>query len=127
MATRTLKDWSSWRDGLRSCVMRAAATSVVTQLTTLMGTNAVSSMNIPGLQNIALQWKTALVALVVQFLFHSLFAAASYIQNNPDPPTVTETVDTTFQAKAADGSTVAQKSTTTTTTPVDPATTVIKP
>ena len=109
MAQRTFKDWQSWRDGLRSCVMRAGATAVTTQLATLGGTNAVASMNIPGLQNIALQWKTALVALIVQFVFHCIFAAASYIQNNPDPQTVT-TTDTTFINKT-DG-TISQSSST---------------
>jgi len=69
--------------------MRAGATAVVTQLTALGGTNAIASMQIPGLTDIALHWKTALVSLVVQFCFHSTFAAASYIQTNPDPKIVT--------------------------------------
>lgn len=119
MATRNIKDWASWRDGLRSCVMRAGATAVVTQLTALGGTNAVASMQIPGLGDIALHWKTALVSLIIQFCFHSAFAAFSYIQQNPDPKVITETVDTTYQSKTVDGKTVLQASKTTTTTPVD--------
>ncbi len=117
--TRTYKDWSSWRDGLRSCVMRAAATSVVTQFTAMGGTNLLST--IPGCAGVALQWKQAGILLVIQFVYHSVFAAASYIQNNPDPKIVTETVETTFQSKSPDGTTVSQGSKITTTTPATPA------
>lgn len=119
MATRTFRDWPSWRDGLRSCMMRAGATAVVTQLTALGGTNAIASMQIPGLTDIGLHWKTALVSLVVQFVFHSVFAAASYIQNNPDPKVITETVETTFNSKnPTTGAVISQGSKITTVTPV---------
>ena len=113
MSTRTFKDWKSWRDGLRSCVARAAATAVVTQLTAMGGTSVAAT--IPGLQGIALQWKQAGVLLLIQFVYHSIFAAASYIQQNPDPQTIT-TTDTTFVSRTPDG-TISQSSKTTTTTP----------
>ncbi len=116
MATRTFKDGKSWRDGLRSCVARAAATAVVTQLTAMGGTSVAAT--IPGLQGIALQWKQAGVLLLIQFIYHSLFAAASYIQNNPDPQTIT-TTDTTFVSKTDEG-TISQSSKTVTTTPTSP-------
>lgn len=112
--TRTFRDWRSWRAGLRSCVLRAGATAVSTQLTAFGGTNAAAS--IPGLQGIGMNWKTAVVTLIIQFCFHCLYAAASYIQSNPDAQVVTETTDTTTFTKDS----VTQRSTTTT-TPVTPA------
>ena len=118
MSVKQLKDWSSWWDGLRTSMMKAGATSVTTNLTVFMTTNGVSSLNIPGMTNTGEGWRTALIALVAQFLLHTIYAAALYVQNNPDAQTIT--IDTTFTSKnQKTGVEVTQASTTTTTTPVD--------
>ena len=98
--TRSFKDWKSWRDGLRSCVVRAGATAITTQLTSWCGTNAVATLPYESFKNIGMNWKTALISLVVQFVFHCLFAAASYIQQNPDAQVITETVDTEISRRS---------------------------
>lgn len=109
MSTKKYTDWRSWWDGLRSCMIRAGATAIVTQLTAMGGTNAVASMNIPGLEDIALKWKTALAALVIQFCFHVFTSAAKYIQDNQpqvviistDTVTISKTLTTETAATAA--------------------------
>lgn len=120
----TLKynDWRSWLAGLRSCVMRAGATAITTQLTAWFGSNAISTLPISWVKDIGLSWKTAIITLVAQFFFHCLFAAASYIQNNPDPPQITETVDTTHISRDPQTGQVTEAGTskTVTTTPVQP-------
>lgn len=118
MSIKKFKDWSSWWDGLRTSMIKAGATSLVTNLTVFTTTNTVNSIGIPGLDGSGENWKTLVIGLVAQFVLHTVFAAAQYIQANPDAPVVTETVETTFVAKSADGGTVTQGSKTTTETPV---------
>ncbi len=117
MSTKHYTDWRSWWEGLRSCMMRAGATAIFTQLSAFLGTNGVASLDIPGLDGIAMKWKTALVTLVIQFLIHTGIASAKYIQDN-QPKVITETTDTTFVSKDSAGVTVSQSSKTVTTTPV---------
>lgn len=121
MSTKQMRDWKGWLDGLRTNVLKAGATSIVTNLSVLASTNTVAAMGIPSLRDAGENWKTFLIGLVAQFIIHSLYAAALYVQSNPDAPMITQTVDTTFISKAADGSGVTQSSTKTTTTPVAPA------
>ncbi|HWH79141.1 MAG TPA: hypothetical protein VNT76_17285 [Candidatus Binatus sp.] len=85
MSIKKFKDWSSWWDGLRSVIMRTGATAILTQLTTLVGTNSVANMKIPGLADIGIGWKTALASLGIQFVIHTAIAAAKYVQDKPDP------------------------------------------
>lgn len=94
MATRKFRDWSSWWDGLRTQSVKAGATSLVTNLTLFMSTNAVAALPIDALKTSGENWKTLCIGLVAQFGLHTLLAAAQYIQNNPDAQIITETVDT---------------------------------
>lgn len=99
MTIRKYKDWAGWRDGLRSTAMKSGAASIVTQLTTLLGSNAVDSMHIPGLEGIGMGWKTFLVNIVVQFVIHTAYASAQYVQNKPDPDVITEEFPTEIITK----------------------------
>lgn len=103
MSIKKIKDWSSWWDGLRTSMVKAGATSLVTNLTVFMTTNAVNSMGIPGLGGSGENWKTLCIGLVAQFGLHTLFAAAQYVQANPDAPVIVEQVDTSFSTKTASG------------------------
>jgi hypothetical protein len=118
MSTKQLKNWSIWWDGLRTAMIKAGATSITTNLSVLASTNTISNMGIPGFTHIGEDKKTFLVALLVQFIVHTAYAAAMYLQNNPDAPVTTVTEDTTFIAKSATGNTVTQSSSTVTTTPI---------
>jgi hypothetical protein len=80
MPLKKYKDWSGWLVGLRTNVLKAGATSLMTML----GSNAVAQL--PGLGDVSLNWKGA----VVQFLIHVVVAAASYVQAKPDADVVTE-------------------------------------
>jgi hypothetical protein len=85
---RKYQDWAGWWYGMRTKMMQAGAEALVTNITALLGTNGVASMQIPGLTDIGLGWKTALATFVIQFLLRILLAAAIYIQNKPDPDVV---------------------------------------
>lgn len=121
MSIHKFKDWSSWWDGLRTSMLKAGATSVVTNLTVFTTTNTVSAMNIPGVTQTGEGWKTALIGLLAQFILHTVYAAAQYVQTNPDAPVVTEVCETTHIAKDPDTGKVTEvgSSKTTTTTPVE--------
>jgi hypothetical protein len=82
---RKYTDWTSWWFGLRTNLIAAAGTSI----TTLIGSNGIAAMNIPGLKGIGMDWKTA----VVQFLLHILIAAGAYMKAN-QPTVVSEEVNT---------------------------------
>ena len=119
--TRKYKDWGTWWDGLRTASLKAGATSIVTNLSVLVTTNTVSSLNIPGIQNVGENWKTFLIGLLFQFLLHTAYAAAIYVQNKPDADVVVETVETTHVTKdELTGATTLGSSKTTTVTPVQP-------
>lgn len=119
MSTKQFRDWGSWRDGLRTSIMKAGATSIVTNLAVLVSSNTVNSFGIPGMSNSGESLKTFCIGLIGQFLLHVIYAAALYVQNNPDAQLVTTQVDTTFTSKnPTTGSEVAQSSSTITTTPV---------
>jgi len=91
MGVRKYKDWSGWWDGLRAKAMEAAATSVAT----LLGTNGLAAMHIPGLNDIGQDWKTAMA----QFAAHTVLAAANYVRTKPSPDVVEETIETAIIAK----------------------------
>lgn len=93
------KDWRKWWDGLRSCAFRTGGIAVATQLGSLLTTNGVANFKIPGLSDIGMSWKTALVSLVVQFAIHTGKAIATYVSENPDPPVTTEEFDTAMIGK----------------------------
>lgn len=95
MIVTKYRDWHGWWAGLRTAAMKAGATSVVTNLSVLVTTNTVSSLNIPGIQDVGENWKTFLIGLVFQFMLHTVYAMALYVQANPDANTVTTTEDTT--------------------------------
>jgi len=94
MSIKKYKDWAAWRDGLRTAVMKAGATSVVTNLSVLVSTNVVSSLQIPGITNTGEGWRTFVIGVVAQFMLHTVYAAAQYVQANPTAVEVTEEVDT---------------------------------
>lgn len=123
MSIKKFKDWPSWWDGLRTSMIKAGATSLVTNLTVFTTTNTVNSMGIPGLANSGENWRTLCIGLIAQFGLHTIYAAATYIQANPDAQVVTEVIDTTHIVKNDDGSTLetgASTTTKTTVTPVEP-------
>lgn len=111
----THKDWGSWWDGLRSKSMRAGAESLATNFTALLGTNGVAAMGIPGLADIGMNWKTAILTCVIQFVLRVGLSAALYVQNKPDPDVIVETIDTTHVTKDAMGKVIEQGSSTTVT------------
>jgi hypothetical protein len=78
-------DWSSWWDGMRSKAMKAGAEAITTQLGAWFTTNAVATLPVESLHNVGLNYKTAFVALVVQFVVRVVYAAALYVQQQPDP------------------------------------------
>jgi hypothetical protein len=90
---RKYQDWSGWWFGLRTKAMEAGATSIAT----LLGTNGVAAMNIPGLNDVGLNWKTALA----QFVAHTLLAAANYIRTKPAPDLVDPDQDSSPQPPQA--------------------------
>jgi len=123
MSIKKFKDWSSWWEGLRTSMIKAGATSVVTNLTVFTTTNTVNSIGIPGFSDSGEHWKTALIGLCAQFILHTVYAAATYVQANPDAQVVTEETNTTHIVKNDDGSTLetgASKTIKTTVTPVEP-------
>jgi hypothetical protein len=65
--------------------MKAGAEAVTTQLGAWMATNAASTIPVEWMHNVGLSYKTALVALVVQFTVRVVYAAALYVQTKPDP------------------------------------------
>lgn len=94
MSIKKYQDWAAWRDGLRTAMLKAGATSITTNLAVFGSTNIVSAAQIPGMTGTGENWKTFLVGLLAQFVLHTLYAAAQYVQNNPSAATVTEEVDT---------------------------------
>ena len=78
-------DWSDWLDGMRSKAMKAGAEAITTQLGAWFTTNAVATLPIEALHGVGLNYKTAIVALVVQFTVRVVYAAALYVQQQPDP------------------------------------------
>lgn len=119
--TKKYQDWHGWWDGLRSKAMQAGAESLVTNIGTLITTNGIANMKVPGLSDIGEGWKTAVAGLLSQFTIRVVFAAAKYVAMKPDPDVITETTDTTFQARRTDGTVVNQSSSTTVTKPISPS------
>jgi hypothetical protein len=78
-------DWTDWLDGMRSKAMKAGAEAVTTQLGAWFTTNAVATLPIEALHGVGLNYKTAIVALIVQFVVRVVYAAALYVQQQPDP------------------------------------------
>lgn len=93
------RDWSGWWDGMRSKALKAGAEAIGTNATALLGTNGVASMQIPGLTDIGMGWKTALATMVIQFTLRVIVAGAAYIQAQPEPELITEVTDTQQIAK----------------------------
>ena len=110
MSAKQYTDWRGWWDGMRSKAMKAGAEAITTQLGAWFTTNAVATLPVDALHGVGLNYKTALVALVVQFMVRVIYAAALYVQQKPDPDVVT--IDTGFVRKFADGSSVSQASST---------------
>ena len=102
MPIHKFKDWSGWWDGLRSKAMRAGAEALGTSITAMLGTNGVASMNIPGLDGIAMSWKTAVATTLIQFTLRTILAAVVYIQSKPDPDIIEEKTETTTFEKPKD-------------------------
>lgn len=98
MSVKKLRDWRGWLDGLRSKAMRAGAEAVVTNLTSMIGSNGVASM-IPALHDYALGWHTALLTTGVQFGVRTALAAATYVMNKPDPDIIEKDFPTEFITK----------------------------
>ena len=117
MSVRQYYDWRGWLEGMRSKAMKAGAEAITTQLGAWFTTNAVATLPIQALHDVGLNYKTAIAALVVQFTVRVVYAAALYVQQQPDPTLITETTDTTFKSKSPDGTTVSQSSSTVTTKP----------
>lgn len=99
MSIKKYADWKGWFDGLRSKAMKAGAESLATNIGALLSTNGIASMGIPHLQDIGMNWKTALATMVVQFVLRTGFAAAQYIAAKPDPDTITEETETSITKK----------------------------
>ncbi|MDE2100609.1 MAG: hypothetical protein KGL39_25420 [Patescibacteria group bacterium] len=97
--TQKYKDWGTWWDGLRTASLKAGATSIVTNLSVLVTTNTVSSLNIPYIQNVGENWKTFCIGLLFQFMLHTVYAAAKYVMDKPDADVVTVTTETTISQK----------------------------
>lgn len=119
MTTKKYHDWRGWWDGLRSKAMQAGAESLVTNLGALFITNGMANMQIPGMTGAAMSWKTAVITTASQFGVRVIFAAAKYVAGKPDPDVITETTDTAFQSKSADGTMTLQSSSRVVTKPVD--------
>lgn len=83
MSIHKYKDWSGWIDGLRTVALQAGAEAIVTNLTTMLGSNGVASM-IPALHDYALGWHTALLTTATQAILRTVLAAAKYVQDKPD-------------------------------------------
>lgn len=88
MPTSKHLDWSNWWQGLRSKAMKAGAESITTNIGAMLSTNGVASMGIPHLDDIGMNWKTAVATTVIQFSLRVMFAAAQYVANKPDPDMV---------------------------------------
>jgi hypothetical protein len=91
MSVQKFYDWKGWFEGMRSKAMKAGAEAITTQLGAWFTTNAVATLPIDALHNVGLNYKTAIVALVVQFAVRVVYAAALYVQQQPDPEVITET------------------------------------
>lgn len=88
------RDWSGWWDGMRAKALKAGAEAIGTSATALLGTNGVASMQIPGLTDIGMGWKTALATMFIQFSLRVVAAGAAYVQAQPEPELITEVTDT---------------------------------
>jgi hypothetical protein len=93
-----IKDWQGWWDGMRSKAMKAGAEAIVTNLTTMLGSNGVASM-IPSLHDYALTWKTALITTVSQFIIRVVLAGAQYVFAKPDPDVIEQNIETTISTR----------------------------
>jgi len=120
MSTKKFTDWHGWFDGMRSKAMKAGAESITTSIGALLTTNGLAGMKVPGCADLGMGWKTAIATMLIQFSLRVIFAAAQYVAGKPDPDVIPETVDTDFMEKKADGTSVAQSSSTITTTPISP-------
>ena len=99
MGIKKYKDWVAWFDGLRTAAIKAGATSLVTNLGVFTSTNTVSAIGIPGLTGSGENWRTLLIGIFAQFIFHTVLATATYIQANPDAQVVTVSTDTIILTK----------------------------
>lgn len=98
MSIHKYKDWRGWWDGLRSKAMKAGAEAIVTNVSGLFLTNGVAA-TIPALHPVGMSWETAVATTLVQFIVRIVVAAATYIQNKPDPDIVEEELKTEFVTK----------------------------
>lgn len=114
-------DWRDWWDGMRSKAMKAGAESLTTNIGALFTTNGLANMQIPGLSDIGMSWKTAIATCLIQFTLRVVYAAAQYVSQKPDPDVITETVETQhFTRNPSTGAiTGVGSSISVTTTPVD--------
>jgi hypothetical protein len=79
-------DWTDWLDGMRSKAMKAGAEAITTQLGAWFMSNGLEhGIQADCLKGIGLSWKTAIVLLIAQFAVRVVYAAALYVQQNPDP------------------------------------------
>lgn len=85
MGTKQITDWGKWWFGLRPVLLRAGAESIVTQTSALLGTNGIANLQIPGLSDIGMGWKTAIVTMILQFVLRTVSAGAKYVMEHPDP------------------------------------------
>lgn len=97
MSIRKYKDWRNWWDGLCSISIKAGAEALATNFSALLGTNGVAHLGIPGLQDIGLNWKTAIATCLTQFALRTGVAAFKYIAEK-DPEIVTVECDSNPQA-----------------------------
>lgn len=109
MSIRKYTDWRNWLNGIIDSAVPAGATAFLT----LVSTNGLAQLG-GAFSGIGMSWKTFLAQIII----HMAIAVAKYIQAKPRPDTITETVETAFNVKKPDGTTVEQSSTTKTTTPV---------
>lgn len=79
---------------MRAKALKAGAEAIGTNVTALLGTNGVANMNIPGLADIGMGWKTALATMVIQFFLRVLAAGAAYVAAQPEPEVISETIET---------------------------------
>jgi hypothetical protein len=105
-------DWEGWREGLRMKLLEAGGASIVT----LLGTNGVDALNIPGLNGIGMNYKTT----IAQFVIHLLLAAGSYMRDQK-PNVIVEEVETTMISRnQKTGEEIKRGSKSVITTPVTP-------
>lgn len=84
---------------MRSKALKAGAEAIGTSVTALLGTNGVANMQIPGLADIGMGWKTALATMFIQFVLRVVAAGASYVASQPEPELVSETIETSQLVK----------------------------